>query len=115
MPLAGLRVTRALKHPFFASLGARGDGAGDESGEGEEKHGVGEGGRGDGMQNVDLALTFILEGGMQPELNSSKSKSHFSRSAQVISISNKSAADDFEMVLLRQISASDRMLSDPYS
>ena len=36
------------------------------------------------MQNVDLALSFILEGGMQPALTSSKSKSHFSRSAQVL-------------------------------
>jgi hypothetical protein len=120
------------------------------------------------MQNVDLTLTFILEGGMQRELNSSKSNSHFSRSAQVlrfslfssacvlkkhlssasvhsacrpvhaldtqnackhiqmqvlrngrdifiISISHQLAADDFEMALLRQNSASDRMLSDPYS
>jgi hypothetical protein len=33
----------------------------------------------------------------------------------IISISHQLAADDFEMALLRQISASDRMLSDPYS
>ena len=104
MPLAGLRVTRALKHPLFASLGSvrtgrgngrdgtRGEGAGDEAeaqsggGEGEGKHGVGEGGHGDGMQHVDLALTFLLEGGMHPELNSSKSKSHFYRSAQALEL-----------------------------
>lgn len=33
----------------------------------------------------------------------------------IISIFNRSAADDFEKALLRQISASDRMQSEPYS